>query len=118
MDAPSIANLVERARRGDQPALAELFELHQPRLLRMVELRIDPSLRRRLDPVDIVQEAWTEVLRRFPEWTAQDALPFHVWLRLIAAQSLLQALRGSGAKPVWQGVWQGKNRKGQGSHVA
>jgi RNA polymerase sigma-70 factor, ECF subfamily len=85
--------LVACARRGDAHALAELFRIYEPRLLRMVELRLDGRLRRRLDPADVVQDAWVEIVRRFDEWCRQDALPFHLWLRLIAGQSLAGAQR-------------------------
>lgn len=93
MESTDISSLVDRARDGDPHALTELFHVYQPRLVRMIELRLDSSLRRRLDPADIVQESWLEVVRRFPEWTAQTALPFQVWLRLMTAQSLAQAQR-------------------------
>ncbi|MFN0243105.1 MAG: sigma-70 family RNA polymerase sigma factor [Planctomycetota bacterium] len=93
MDSVVIEQLVARARDGDSRALSELFQLHQPRLVRMVELRLDAALRRRLDPADVVQEAWLEVVRRFEEWCAQDALPLSVWLRLTTAQALAQAQR-------------------------
>ncbi len=93
MDPAEIAALVDRARSGDARALTEIFHVYQPRLVRMVELRLDASLRRRLDPADIVQESWLEIARRFPEWCAQSALPLHVWLRLMTAQSLAQAQR-------------------------
>lgn len=85
--------LLARARARDAAALSELLGLLQPRLRRMVELRIDPSLQRRLDPDDVVQEALLAAARRFPEWCAQDAYPFHVWLRLLAAQCLTEAQR-------------------------
>lgn len=79
--------LAERARSGDDHALAELFRAHEPRMLRLIELRLDPRLRRRLDPVDVVQDTWLEVARRAGEWRA-GALPFALWLRLIAVQAL------------------------------
>jgi RNA polymerase sigma-70 factor (ECF subfamily) len=87
------SDLLARARLGEERALVELFRQHEPRLLRMIELRFDARLRRRLDPADVVQDAWVEVVRRFGEWRKQDALPFHVWLRLITGQALAQAQR-------------------------
>lgn len=93
MDAEHDARLLAAARSGDERALSELFEAHQKRLVRMVELRLDARLRARLDPVDIVQEAWVDIVKRLPQWSAQDPLPFHVWLRLITMQSLAQAQR-------------------------
>ncbi|MBK7644600.1 MAG: sigma-70 family RNA polymerase sigma factor [Planctomycetes bacterium] len=93
MQPVDLPPLVDRARSGDAAALDALFRHFEPQLVRMVDLRLDASLRRRLDPSDVVQESWVEVVRRFPEWCRQTELPFHVWLRLIAAQSLAQAQR-------------------------
>jgi RNA polymerase sigma-70 factor (ECF subfamily) len=92
MPEPAL-DLLNRARAGDEHALAELFRAHEPRLLRMVDLRLDKSLRSRMDPADVVQDAWVEVVRRFDEWCGQDRLPLHVWLRLITGQSLALAQR-------------------------
>src|SRR3954468_16284200 len=50
MDSSLDERLIEQARGGEERALSELFQRHQPRLVRMVELRLDPTLRRRLDP--------------------------------------------------------------------
>lgn len=93
MSEPALDSLVERARQGDELALSELFRIHEPRLVRLVELRLDKTLRRRLDPADVVQDAWVEVVRRFDEWRGQADFPLHVWLRLITGQSLAAAQR-------------------------
>lgn len=82
-----------RLHAGDEHALAELFAEHHPRLLRMVEMRLDADLRRRLDPADIVQEAWLEVTRRYPSWRVDSNPPFPIWLRLTTSQALAQAQR-------------------------
>jgi len=88
LDAAHEAEQVERAGRGDRSALSELFRVHQPSLVRLVKLRLDPALRRRLDPADVVQEAWVEIIRRFGEWHARKDVPFLVWLRLTTRQTL------------------------------
>jgi RNA polymerase sigma-70 factor (ECF subfamily) len=87
------SDLLARVRSGDESALHEFFRQREARLLRMVELRIDPVLRRRLDPGDVMQEAWIEIARRVDEWRRQEALPLHVWMRLITGQSLQQLQR-------------------------
>ncbi len=79
--------LAERARAGDEHALAELFRACEPRILRVVDLRLDPRLRSRLDPADVVQDTWLEVSRRASEWRA-GTMPFASWLRLLAVQAL------------------------------
>jgi RNA polymerase sigma-70 factor (ECF subfamily) len=93
MDPAMIETLIARARHGEEEALSELFRAHEPRLVRMVELRLDIALRRRLDPTDVVQEAWLEVVRRFPDWCASQTVPFPVWVRLTTAQALATAER-------------------------
>jgi RNA polymerase sigma-70 factor (ECF subfamily) len=65
---------------------------HRRRLRRMVELRLDRRLRGRIDPSDVVQEAYLEAARRREEYLAeQSPMPFYLWLRFLTAQSL-QAL--------------------------
>lgn len=59
----------------------------------MIELRLDPALRRRVDPADVVQEAWIDAAARFEKWRGQPDLPFHVWLRLVAAEALTRLHR-------------------------
>lgn len=65
----------------------------RPRLERMVAVRLDPRLRRRVDPSDVIQEAFAEVTRRLEEYRAKSPLPFFLWVRLIAGQKLAQIHR-------------------------
>src|SRR5262245_56332714 len=45
----------------DRPALATLLDQHRERLRRMVELRLDPRFRARLDASDLVQDTFLDV---------------------------------------------------------
>jgi RNA polymerase sigma-70 factor (ECF subfamily) len=85
--------LLGRARAGDCAALAELFQRHRGRLEQMVRLRLDRRLQGRLDPADVLQEAYLDVARRFPEYAAAPALPFFLWLRLLTGQRLVDLHR-------------------------
>jgi RNA polymerase sigma-70 factor (ECF subfamily) len=85
--------LLHRALGGDCGALAELFQRHRGRLEQMVLLRLDRRLRGRLDPADVLQEAYLDVARRFPEYVANPALPFFLWLRLLTGQKLVDLHR-------------------------
>ena len=93
MESDRETRLLAAARAGDPQALSELFQAHHAALERMVELRLDPRLRTRVDPGDVVQEAWLEVVARFREWSAGGSVPFRVWLRLTTLQSLVQTQR-------------------------
>src|SRR5215475_8759811 len=85
--------LLQRARGGDCSALAELFERHRGRLEQMVRVRLDRRLQGRLDPADVLQEAYLDVARRFKEYVAGPTLPFFLWLRLLAGQRLVDLHR-------------------------
>jgi RNA polymerase sigma-70 factor (ECF subfamily) len=85
--------LLQRALRGDCGALAELFHHHRDRLEQMVRLRLDRRLQGRLDPADVLQETYLDVARRFPEYVADPALPFFLWLRLLTGQKLIDLHR-------------------------
>jgi RNA polymerase sigma-70 factor (ECF subfamily) len=85
--------LLDRALGGDGGALAELFQRHRDRLEQMVRLRLDRRLQGRLDPADVLQEAYLDVARRFPEYADNPALPFFLWLRLLTGQRLVDLHR-------------------------
>src|SRR5262245_38208096 len=87
------ARLVERARQGDQEAVEELLNSQRPRLRRMVELRLDRRLRARLDPSDVIQDAYLEVAARLPAFLEQPRLPVFLWLRLVVGEQLINAHR-------------------------
>lgn len=92
-DSEATRTLLESARNGDAAALNLLLARHRGPLRRMVELRMDPQLRRRVDPSDIIQEAKAEALRRLPEYLKRPALPFGLWLRQLTYEQLLMMRR-------------------------
>jgi RNA polymerase sigma-70 factor (ECF subfamily) len=63
--------------------LEEAFELYEDQLLRLVRLRLDPRLRRRLDPSDVVQEVFLEATAKIESYLRDPPYPLFVWLRLI-----------------------------------
>jgi RNA polymerase sigma-70 factor, ECF subfamily len=92
-DAGIERDLLEQAARGDARSLQELFGRHQGRLKRMVALRLDPRVQRRIDASDIVQEAYLEVSQKLDDYLRDPKLPFHLWLRLVTGQKLALAHR-------------------------
>lgn len=82
-----------RALHDDPGALAELFTRHRPRLWRMVNVRLDRRLHGRVDPDDILQEAYLDASRRIEHFTRSDGQSFFVWLRLIVGQTLIDVHR-------------------------
>jgi RNA polymerase sigma-70 factor (ECF subfamily) len=86
-------DLLGRAKAGDTAALGTLFARYRDRLRRMVRLRLDQRVAGRLDPSDVLQEAYLDVARRFPEYVAGPEVPFYVWLRFLTGQRLVDLHR-------------------------
>jgi RNA polymerase sigma-70 factor, ECF subfamily len=92
-DSAETQGLLRQIRAGDRQAFEQLFARHQAYLHRLVELRLDPRLRSRVDPADVVQEAYLEALNRVSGYLKDPALPFRLWLRQIACDRALKARR-------------------------
>jgi RNA polymerase sigma-70 factor (ECF subfamily) len=81
--------LVRRVEDGDERAMAELFTRYRDRLRRMVKLRMDRRLQGRLDPSDVLQEAYIDVAKRAGEYRADPTMPVFLWLRFLTGQKLM-----------------------------
>jgi RNA polymerase sigma-70 factor (ECF subfamily) len=92
-DSSQTHTLLERAQTGDRQAFEDLFARYRPYLRQMVELRLDPRLRARVDPSDVVQEAHLEAFRRLSTYLIERPMPFRLWLRRIAQDRTLKAWR-------------------------
>jgi RNA polymerase sigma-70 factor (ECF subfamily) len=86
-------DLLDRAGRGDDRALTDLFTRYRHRRTRMVKLRLDPRVQGRVDPSDIVQEAYLETCKKLTDYLREPSLPFFLWLRLLTGQKLALAHR-------------------------
>jgi RNA polymerase sigma-70 factor (ECF subfamily) len=86
-------DLVKRAAGGDQQALAQVFAHYRDRLRQMVQLRLDRRLQGRLDPSDVLQEAYLDFARRLPDYARSPDMPFYLWLRFLTGQRLVDLHR-------------------------
>jgi RNA polymerase sigma-70 factor (ECF subfamily) len=85
--------LLMQAQKGDGQAVEALLERHRPAVRRMIDLRLDPAIVQRLDASDVVQEVMLEASRRLHDYLHKPAMPFHLWLRHIAKDHLIDAHR-------------------------
>src|SRR5262245_2281005 len=92
-DSEETRALLERVGRGEPQALERLLAHHRPALHAFVELRLDPRVRARLDPSDVVQEAQLEVARRMDDFLERRPMPFRLWVRRTAYERLLNLQR-------------------------
>jgi RNA polymerase sigma-70 factor (ECF subfamily) len=86
-------NLLDAACQGDDSALAILIERHRDRLEHMVQLRMDRRLQGRVEPADVVREAYRMLPGKLPQYCADPKLPFFLWLRLEVGQKLVDVHR-------------------------
>ena len=88
-EASGTHQLLSQAAAGDPEQFGALLEQHRPRLRRMVALRLDPRLHGRIDPSDVIQEAYLEASTRLAEYVQKPTMPFFLWLRFLAGQKLV-----------------------------
>ena len=91
--AMEIQALLDRLARGERDVLAALFEHYRPGLRKMVQLRLDPRLAARLDPSDVLQEAYLDANGQLDHYLRQPRAAFYVWLRGLAWERLLKLER-------------------------
>lgn len=92
---PELARgLEDRLRDGDRAALADWFNEHRDELRRFLVSRMDRRLSPRVDASDIVQQAYLDADTRLPHYADQaENMPFDVWVRQVALQSLFDLHR-------------------------
>jgi RNA polymerase sigma-70 factor, ECF subfamily len=79
--------------RDELRTLETLFEAHRPRLLAMVERRMPDVLSRRLDPEEILQEAFVAARDRYEAFLSEGRMAEYPWLYRITLDRLLDAWR-------------------------
>ncbi len=92
-NSPDTQDLLDRAKQGEAGAVERLLDTHREPLRRMIGLRLDPALAGRADASDIVQEVMLEVSQRLADYLRNPAMPFHLWVRHIAKDHMIDAHR-------------------------
>jgi len=85
--------LLSHARGGDADAVNRLLERHRNSVKRMVQLRLDQRIQQRVDVSDVVQDVFIEASRRLQDYLKTPPMSFHLWLRQIALDRIIDAHR-------------------------
>jgi RNA polymerase sigma-70 factor (ECF subfamily) len=92
-DLVETEGLLKRVQSADAAAVEQLWERHREPLRRVIDVRLDHQLGRRVDASDVVQDVLLEANRRLHEYLSDPAVPFQLWLRLIARDHILDQHR-------------------------
>jgi len=82
------ADLVTRAQGGDRDAYDRLFALAADRVLLFIRLRLGSALAAKLEPMDVLQETYTQALESFSRFDYRGEKSFARWLCRIAENRL------------------------------
>jgi RNA polymerase sigma-70 factor (ECF subfamily) len=92
-DSAETQRLLQQVEAGNPKAFDQLFARHRGYLRQVIALRLDPRLRARVDPSDVVQETQMEAYRRLADYLERRPMAFRLWLRKTAHQRLLSVER-------------------------
>lgn len=85
--------LLEQAKDGDDTAVNQLMDRHRNSLRQLVRMRLDQKIQRRVDVSDVVQDILVEANRRLQRYMDNPIMPFHLWLRQIGRDRIIDAHR-------------------------
>ena len=91
--ADESSDLRRRLMNGEEDALGKLFSQHRERLWRIVHFRLDQRLAGRVDPEDILQEAYLAAAQRIQHYRDDSPTSDFLWLRMIVSQTMTDVHR-------------------------
>ena len=86
-------NLLAEVRGGDAEAVNSLINRHRNAVHRLVRMRIDQAIAARVDVSDVVQDVMLEASQRLGDYLQNPVMPFHLWLRQLAKDRLIDMHR-------------------------
>src|SRR5215207_4883864 len=92
-DGLQASTLLTRAAEGDAEAWGALLVTHEARLTRLVAFRLNEGLRGRIDPADVVQEAYLEASDHRSDYFRTSDVPLFLWLRGVVSNKVLELHR-------------------------
>lgn len=85
--------LLNGVKRGDADAVNALMDRHRLAIRRLVQMRLDHAVAGRVDASDVVQDVLFEASRRMEDYISNPAMPFHLWLRQLAKDRIIDMHR-------------------------
>lgn len=73
--------------------IGKVFAKFKPQLERVIEFRMDPRIRARVDAHDVIQETFLDVKSRYRSFIEEPAVSLFVWFRQLTLQVLIEFQR-------------------------
>ncbi len=85
--------LLAKAKDGNDSAVNQLMDRHRNSLRHLIRMRLDARIQKRVDVSDVIQDVLVEANRRLETYIGNPIMPFHLWLRQIAKDRIIDAHR-------------------------
>jgi len=92
-DSEQTQQLLAAAGNGEAAAVNNLMDRHREAVRRMVNMRLDRAVAARVDASDVVQDVLLEASQRMSDYVNNPSMPFHLWLRQLAKDRLIDMHR-------------------------
>ena len=80
--------MLDRVAAGSPAVLEHLLSLHRPYLKRVIEMRMEPALRTRVDASDVAQETQIMITKQIKQFIKHRPTSFRIWIRQKALDQL------------------------------
>lgn len=84
---------LQKIKDGDVEAVNGLMDRHRQAVRRLIQMRLDNAIARRVDASDVVQDVMFEASRRLENYISEPSMPFHLWLRQLAKDRIIDMHR-------------------------
>ncbi len=85
--------LLDGVKGGNADAVNKLMERHRKAVRLLISMRLDNAVARRVDASDVVQDVLFEASRRMEDYIQNPSMPFHLWLRQLARDRIIDMHR-------------------------
>lgn len=86
-------DLLRGVAEGNASAVNQLMDRHREAVRRMIQMRLDHAVARRVDASDVVQDVLLEASGRLGDYLQNPSMPFHLWLRQLAKDRIIDMHR-------------------------
>ncbi|MEO1528556.1 MAG: sigma-70 family RNA polymerase sigma factor [Planctomycetota bacterium] len=93
IDLETISQLVIAARDGNIDAHDQICRLVRGNLTRLADQQLDPPLRRKMNPSDVVQTTLARMVRSFDDFRGSSTAEFYGWLNTILTNEIHSSRR-------------------------